>query len=399
MSSKVLGSRATDTHKIVIDLLVQRGAMSRLQLSQETGLSKPTISSVIAELIKNGIVREVGLGNSTGGRKPVLLRLGGEGSIVAGFELDSSMCHAIIVDLDGHILRQQELPVTTTCVEALLALVEQGIKCLLSDRNPGALIGCGVAVPGLIDTFGDSVTYADSLGWDSIDLRCQLQNRLKLPVRMTDRGKAATLGTLWLRGRESQGDLAYIYLGTGVGGGLIMGNSLRLGASHTAGEIGHMTVLPDGPLCKCGNRGCLETLVSGPAIAMRARVKIRTGQETVLSAWILNQNLEAVTAKMVSQAAGQGDPLALEVLDETAMYLGIAIANVVNLINPQTIILGGPVSRWNGRLLPAVAKEVEKRALPVAVRAMRLVSSEEEDVTVPLGAAALILQEAGKFLT
>lgn len=398
MVSSSRKSGLTANHRLVIDLLLHQGAASRLELTRTTGLSKPTVSGLVADLLADGTIREIGPGSSTGGRRPMLLRLGGGGRAVVGIELDASLCRAVLVDLDGRVLSRADLAVTSTAVEDLCGLIEQGVAGLLSGREPALLLGCGIGVPGLIDTAGNTVTYADSLGWDSVELRQILEDRLGLAVRLTDRGKAAALGTLWLTGRETQDDLIYIYLGTGVGGGLILGNSLRLGASHSAGEIGHVTVLPDGPLCKCGNRGCLETLVSGPAIAMRCRAKIREGRATVLTDWLHLQNLEAISAKLVARAALEGDELALEVMHETAEYLGIAIANLVNLLNPQTVILGGPVSRWGGLLLPAVSRELAKRALPVAVQAVQLVTSETDDDAVAVGAAALILQEAGTYI-
>jgi glucokinase len=260
-------------------------------------------------------------------------------------------------------------------------------------------LGCGIAVPGLISADGDTVTYATTLAWDRVNLRPLLAARLQTAVVLVDRGKAAALGELWYRGRATQADLIYIYLGTGVGDGLVFNNTVHEGADRAAGEIGHMIVDPRGPLCKCGNHGCLETLISGPAVAMRAQAAIKAGRATLLTHWLAGQSLDALTAKMVADAALAGDDLALEILEQTAGYLGIAVANLVNLLNPQLVVLGGPASRWGNLLLEATQRAVQQRALDVPRRSVRIVLSQAGDVTVTLGAAAMILRQASQLLT
>jgi N-acetylglucosamine repressor len=367
-------------------------------LAREMRVSKPTVSSVVADLMDEDVVREVGFGESTGGRKPMMLRLGGEAKLVVGVEIDSAECKLALVDLDGTVLRLLELPVTGHRPSEIVELVAGGIGTLLDGRNARALLGCGVGVPGLMNTEGDTVIYANLPGWENVPLKELLSGQLGVPVTVTDRGKAAALGAFWIRGRERQEDLIYIYMGTGVGGGIILQGDLRLGINHTAGELGHTTVVPDGPLCKCGNRGCLETFVSGPAIEMRARAKIKAGLATSLARRAEGQGLEAITAKQVADAAQQGDELALEILQETAEYLAVVVANLINALNPQTVIIGGPVSRWHGLLVPAVKQAVARRALYVACKSVQGMPQEAEDRVVPMGAAALVIRDAGELL-
>ena len=391
-SGKLFGSKISQ-RQTIIDLLLTNGELSRVDLARLTRFSKPTVSSVVAELIDEGIVREIGYGDSTGGRPPVLLRLGSTRKLIAGVEIDSQLCLIALVDLDGRVLDTVELPVSGTDLSTIVLLIQEGISQLLTHHDSG-LIGCGVAVPGLIAPSGERVIYAGTLNWIDVPLQIALEESLGVPVMMTNRGNAAALGTMWLRGRDKIEDLIYIYLGTGVGGGIITGRKLLLGATHGAGEVGHISVDPNGPLCRCGNYGCLETLVSGPAIEMRTRAKIKEGIPTLLTERIASSNLESLTTKMIAQAVLEGDALALEILAETARYLGIAIANMINILNPQSIVLGGPVSRWGDLLVDAVRQEVRKRAFFVLSHAVQIVRAEDEGLAVAIGAAALLIHAA-----
>ncbi len=241
-----------NNRQMVIDLLLTHSSLSRVDIARATHWSKPTASSVVAELISENVVRKVGYGESTGGRKPILLRLGGEGKLVVGLEVGSKVCKGVLVDMDGRILQQVELAVRDTSADAMIDLLIRGIDQLFIGRDRKVLVGCGVGVPGLIDPEGNTVSYATNLEWDVFPLKALLEARLHVLVMITDRGKAATLGELWYRGREKGKDLIYVYLGTGVGGGIVIGNSLHLGASHTAGEIGHMSIDPNGPSASVG---------------------------------------------------------------------------------------------------------------------------------------------------
>jgi len=387
------------SYRAVIDLLVAHGALSRADIARALRLSKPAVSSAVANLIARGAIQEVGVGESAGGRRPILLRLGGAGQVVAGVEIDPKFCRIALTDLDGQVLEMHEAPLRDPREDAVADLVADDLRAQLATRPDAMFLGCGIAVPGLRGADGDTVTYATTLAWDRVNLRPLLAARLQAPVVLVNRGKAAALGELWYRGRAPQADLIYIYLGTGVGGGILLNNAVHEGADRAAGEIGHMIVDPRGPLCKCGNHGCLETLISGPAVALRAQAAIKAGRATLLTQWLAGQSLDVLTAKMVADAALAGDPLALEILEQTAGYLGIAVANLVNLLNPQLVVLGGPASRWGNLLLEATQRAVQQRALDVPRRSVRIVLSQAGDVTVTLGAAAMILRQASQLLT
>jgi predicted NBD/HSP70 family sugar kinase len=383
----------------IIDLLLTRGMLSRAELTRLTRQNKPTISIVVARLISEGLVEEVGSGVSTGGRKPILLTMRGESRLVVGVEIDAAECRFLLASLHGARIETVGLPLPATDLESVVETILSGIDRLFSGRERSALLGCGVAVPGLVDLSKDLVESDARLGWRGVPLRSRLEARLELPVMVTDRGKAAGLGELWVLGKEPAQDLIHLYLGRGVGGAIVLGREIHWGTSYTAGEIGHMTIVPDGKPCGCGSRGCLETLVSTGAILARAKELLASDGDSALGRLLSGANTDLDALAAIGAAARVGDRLALRIVDETGRWIGTALSALVNVLNPAVIVLGGPTAEWGQVLIGAIERELEVRALPVPRRAVRVVTGQARELAAPLGAAALILQRAGDLLT
>lgn len=379
------------SRRVVIDLLRARGTLSRSDLAAETRLSKPTISAIIAQLIAEGIVQVTGAGQSTGGRKPILVRLGGDRKVLAGVEVGAKCCTFVLLSLDGTVLAQRERQVDDTEVQAVVTLIVEEMTTFFTTRSWDALIGCGVAVAGVVDPVSDTVRAA-GLGWDDAPLRTLLAARLGVPVMVTDRGKAAALGELWARGGTPRDAVVYLYLGEGVGGALVLGGALYNGKDHTAGEIGHMSVDGNGLRCVCGNRGCLEMYVSSAAIIARAEGRCGVTGIMTLSA------SAPITVESLGIAARAGNVAAQTVIAETARYLGIAVANLVNILNPEAVVLSGPTTQWGDLLLDAVRTEVAGRGLAIPLRTVHILQGQAGATAVSLGAAALIREQVGELL-
>ncbi|HEU5330811.1 MAG TPA: ROK family transcriptional regulator [Thermomicrobiales bacterium] len=391
----VLPGGIVNSRRRIIDLLVAHGALSRADLARETRLSKPTISTIVAELVADGIVVEIGPGASTGGRKPILLRLGGTRRLVASVELDATTCRFLLVTLDGERLALHEQAAPAELAD-LPDAIARGLDHLFVGWNRPGLVGCGVAVAGLLDLARDTVDFATRHDWRHVPLRAQLAQRLGVPVLITDRGKAAGLGELWSLGREKRDDLIYLYLGRGVAGAIVLGSAIHLGPSHTAGEIGHMVVNPAGPPCDCGRQGCLEALVSTGAMLAHARA-LAAEQAGPLAGQLRDAGDDEALAA-IGSAAAANEALALAVVDYAARWLGLAIANLINVLNPAVVVLGGPLAQWGAPLVAALNRQLDRQALPVPRQAVRIVTSQAGDLAAPLGAAALVLQRAGEFL-
>jgi N-acetylglucosamine repressor len=383
----------------VLDILLGE-TLSRAELARVTRLSKPTISAIVARLIGEGIVQEIGAGASTGGRTPTLLQVRGMSRLVAGVEIDAASCRFLLATLHGEQLVSIERPMASSDAATVVETIAAGIEALVADRDRGLLLGCGVAVPGLVDLAHNMVDCATRLGWKGVPLRALLEGRLGVPVMVTDRGKAAGLGELWHLGKEKPHDVIYLYLGRGVAGAVVLDRELHWGASYAAGEIGHMIVDPDGPPCECGSRGCLEALVSTSAIFGQARTLLAMGRQSTLARDLATAGrADSDGIRAIGAAARRQDPLALEIVGGVARWLGLAIANLVNVLNPAVVVLGGPVAEWGSVLTDAIERALERSALPLHRQAVRVVTGRARETAVPLGAAVLVLQRAGELLT
>lgn len=397
MAHATLPVDSVTSRRRVIDLLVAEGELSRAELARRTGLTRPAISYVVGRLLAEGLVREAGVDRSSGGRRPVLLRLGGDAKLAAGIEVDAAACRCLLTTLDGGEVAAIEVPVADGD-DAVFAAIEAALRAALGGRDRRALLGCGLAVPGVVDPRDDTVD-APRLGWRRLPVRRLLIERLGTPIMIADRGKAAGLGELWSLGEEKPQDLIYLYLGRGVAGALVLRRRIYQGPSHTAGEVGHMSLNPAGPRCDCGRRGCLEAYVSTRALIARARARVTGFVGSALAAPLAAGLPDEELITRIGAAAEAGDALARDLIAYAARWLAVAIANLINLLNPTVIVLGGPLAQWGDPLRAAIARQIDHWALPAPRRAVRLELGRARERAAALGAAALVLQRAGALLT
>ena len=257
--------------------------------------------------------------------------------------------------------------------------------------DPAAVVGMGVGSPGPLDRASGVVSHSPNLGWRDVPLRSLLEERFDGPVALDNDANCAAYGEWWHGAGRGSDSMFGLIVGTGVGGGWISGGVLQHGRSDAAGEIGHTTVAFDGRLCACGNYGCLEAYASGPNIAARARQGVAAGTETLLVD-LVEGDVDRITAVTVFEAAVAGDEFADRVVNETARILGVGVANVINLLNPEVVVLMGGVTRAGEHLLRPLRTEVRARAFKVAAEACRIVPGELVETAGVVGAAGLFLQ-------
>ncbi|HLS48079.1 MAG TPA: ROK family protein [Gemmatimonadales bacterium] len=278
--------------------------------------------------------------------------------------------------------------------DAVLArIVALGHEVMEETRalEPGAeFIGVGAGAPGPLDTKTGVVLLTPNLGWVDYPLAERLRTGLDLPVEIDNDANCAVLGEWWMGAARGTRHAIGLTIGTGIGGGIIMGGRLYHGASDSAGEIGHITIDSNGRRCACGNYGCLEAYASGPAIARRATEALEAGAESAMPAMV-DGDLSLITAQLVYQAAEQGDDLAREVVNDTAHFLGAGVAGLVNIFNPEVVVVCGGVRQAGERLFVPLRREVARRALKPAVAAVRILPSELEVPGVQ-GAARVFLE-------
>jgi N-acetylglucosamine repressor len=373
----------------VLHLLRTRGALSRADIARHTNLTKATASRIISELISRNLAREVGVGRLSRGRRPILYDFNTASAIALGIEVRQRECGAVVTELDATPLKSYVMPLPDTSVTTLLEALER-LVATVREEFAYDLVGIGIGIPGIYDYQRETVVLAEHLDWMHVELAKMVRERLNLNVYVVNRANAAALGEKWYGAGRGCDDLVFINVGSGIKAGLIVGGSLFSGCNGSAGEIGHMTISLDGPVCICGKRGCLEALASTTAIVERVKALARAGR-ALTSPERPPAAVEALTRQDVLTAAWAGDPGVLGVFREAGTYIGIAVGNLINVFNPKRVILGGLVSQAPAEFLAAIKQAAELHAFGIPWQATDIVVAELGQDAVAIGAAALLL--------
>jgi glucokinase len=274
--------------------------------------------------------------------------------------------------------------------DRIVALADAAMAAAKADDPAIAIAGMGVGCPGPLDTKSGVVLLTPNLGWVNMPVREQLASRLGLMAELDNDANCAMAGEWWMGAAKGARNAVVFTLGTGIGGGIVIDGKLHHGASDVAGEIGHITIETNGRRCGCGNDGCLEAYASGPAIARRTMEALEAGAESALRL-IVGDDLKRITAETVYQAAAAGDPLALEVVRDTAKYLGVGVANLINILNPEVVVICGGVTYAGHWLFDPLRREVTRRAFKPAVQACRIVPGALSGTAGVYGAVRIFL--------
>jgi predicted NBD/HSP70 family sugar kinase len=377
----------------VLDLVRSQRVFSRVSLSRDTGLSKATISEVVDELIRRGFVRTAGLGASAGGRRPVLLAFDPGSRFAVGLEVDGLGCVAALTNFDAVPLRTIRAPVRSVDAADTIATAGDLVAELTAELPADSLLGIGVGSVGIVDAAAGAVEMVVSLGWRDVPIGRRLAERFGVPVAVLTRAKAAAVGEGWSGAARGVDDFVLVHVGAGLTAGIVLNGRLYFGASGSEGAFGHVTVVENGPLCRCGNRGCLEAVAAGPAIVARVLEELRAGTPSPLLEPV-RAGQALLSLDLIARAAAEADPVVAPVLDEAAAYLGGAAANLVSTLNPARLVLGGPVVEALPGLVGAVGAIVRRRATAAAGAAVEVVPSRLGADAVPIGAAAWLLEQA-----
>jgi glucokinase-like ROK family protein len=382
------------TRSRVFDVLAVHGRISRPRIAEITGLSRATISIIIDELLESGLVTHSGSGSSSGGRPPTLLQFRPSAAYAIGASLYDDNWRIVATDLSSQVVAHEFEAIPDQSAETAIDGLVRGIDRLRNRLDPSRVLPViGIGPPGLIDMDHGVVKSAVDLGWKEVPIGAEVERRTGLRTLVANRSKAGALAVLWRVAKPETTNLVYVSIGTGVAAGIILSRELFVGSNSSAGELGHMTIVPDGPLCECGNRGCLQQLVSEQAIGNAARLALRHRPEGLLHT-AHEHHPELLTAFDVLEAAEQGDAVAVTVVEEVAEYLAIAVGNLVNLLNPQIVVLGGPIAEASPRLIENVASFVRRHAMAYPLSAARIIRKTLGPETAAIGAAVLVLQHA-----
>ncbi|MBV6520489.1 MAG: Glucokinase [Gemmatimonadaceae bacterium] len=314
--------------------------------------------------------------------------LGGTNIVAAALPEDGSRTYAVRTELT---LASQG---ADAVVDRMVGMIESVIAdtMTVTGAERGDFAGVGVGAPGPLDRDRGIVITTPNLGWTNFPLRDVIASRVGLHATIDNDANCATLGEWWLGAAAGGRNVVGMTIGTGIGGGLILDGQLYHGSADVAGEIGHTTIDITGRRCKCGNYGCLEAYASGPSIAERAREALGGDADSVLHTMV-GGDLDRLTAAIVYEGAHRGDELSLEVVRETARFLGAGIANLLNIFNPDVVVIAGGVTQAGDKLFDPLRKEVRKRAFRPAVEACRIVPGSLPGTAGVVGAVATFRQQ------
>lgn len=375
----------------VLRLIWREKRISRAAIAQRGNLSRSTVSEIVSEILPTGLVAEVGLGKSRGGRRPVLLEFQDDACVILGVEMGAAHVAAALTDLRGNVLawEEREHPVRTDPggTRALITeLAEAYLKNGVRDGRP--LVGIGVALPCPFDpAHPDKLSTIVLPAWEGRLGLEDLGERYGVPVMMDNDANLGALAEHWWGAGRGVDDFAYIKVATGIGSGHIIGGEIYRGATGVAGEIGHTAIDPHGKPCICGLKGCLVTLVGTPALLERAQELLGEHPDSMLAGREFDiEDLEA--------AALDGDAVAVQVAQEAAGNLGIVVAGLLNLMNPSMVVVGGDLAGLGELLLVPLREMARSRTLVSSVKAAEIRASELGPKSVAMGAATLVLKAA-----
>lgn len=317
-----------------------------------------------------------------------------DANYIAGVDLGGTTINAAVVSADGErVLGMHTAPTNAErgpkyVVDKIIGMVRESMR--VAGREGGfdekEIVGIGIGSPGPLDRKTGTVIETPNLGWRNFPLRDLVANAIGLPAELDNDANAATIGEWWVGAGKNVETMVGVTLGTGIGGGIVLGGKVFHGASDVAGEIGHMSIDSTGRKCKCGNYGCLEAYASGPAIAARAIEGLQSGEQSVLPE-LVDGDLSRITAETVYEGIVAGDAYARDVMRDTAKFLGSGVANLINVLNPEMIVISGGVTRAGDHLLEPLRNEVKRRAFRNAFEACRIVTSELGSMAGVIGAA------------
>ncbi|MCC2685237.1 MAG: hypothetical protein K0R75_2136 [Paenibacillaceae bacterium] len=387
---------------IVLETIMRCSPISRAQISDMSGLNKSTVSSLVNELIEERLVEDTGPGASSGGRKPFMLEFHQKAGFAVGIDLGVNYIMAVLADLRGTVIQECYRPLSNREPESAVLQLRSAIEDMMAvaPASHYGIVGVTIGVPGIVDDDGTgrgTVLFAPNLAWENIDLVSMLQplRGFTGPIAICNEANAGAVGELHFGAARDVRDMIYISVGMGIGAGVILGRELYLGSSGFSGEAGHVSIRQDGAPCTCGNMGCWELYASEKALLEQA-AKLPGIPLSDLAGGAGGGGLELST--LVHLAEG-GNVEVIRLFEEIGEALAVGVVNMMNLFNPQLIVIGNrfaALERWLGEPL---RRAIERRSPPYLRRTLTVAFSHLGTRSAALGAAHLAIAQffaAGK---
>jgi glucokinase-like ROK family protein len=372
---------------VVLDIIRQSSRISRTDLARRSALTKPTVSAIVEELMREGVVHEIGFSETaaTGGRPARLLELNGQSAAYVGVHFGVRRTAVAVADARGVVRVILDEPTVKRASERSIAafgtLLDEALEAAHVPRS--RVQALGVAVPGPVEQRTGICVVSPNLGWHNVAVRDILAAKLSLPVVVHNEAHAAAIAEGRVGAAEGVRSYVWLYVGAGVGAGIVVDRALSLGYRGFGGEIGHCAVVANGRVCGCGRHGCLETVASATAIARSAREALAGSEPTTL------RGERSLDAAAVVDAARAGDAVARRILADVAEHLGKGISYLVNILDPEMIVVGGLVADAQGALFEPLEGSVARHA--IEARGVRIVPSVLGDQAEIVGAVLLAM--------
>lgn len=384
---------------LVLNVIKTRGPISRKDVADITGLSPATVTGITATLIEDGLVSETGEGqaSSLGGRRPVLLQLNPQAGYVAGIKIVEEGIIGVLVDLDATVLykefrsllhkndKQSSLDPATT-IQATIETIEAMLTASKVPRQ--RVLGIGIGINGLVDNVSGVSLFAPHFGWHNVQISEPIADHFGLPVYLSNDVKSLTIAEQWFGSGVNIDNFVVVAVGRGIGAGIVIRGQAYGGTLDGAGEFGHMVLVPDGPRCSCGKKGCLEALAGEPGMLRQVRIALAQDEPTILA------DYSHLTLKDLAQAAEKGDNLAQKILTEAGRWLGTGISHLLNILSPSLVIITGEGVQAGPLYYDAMRAAINQYAFSQAlVEQLALVIEPMGNDEWARGAACVVLSE------
>lgn len=378
----------------LLELIRTNKQISKAGLAQLTGLSPTACGIIVSNLLEKGYIREAGIGVSKGGRRPNLYELNPKSYYSIGVDIDVDYIRFILMDITGKVEYRDKISSSfDQSASDSIELIEKKVQQIIEQNsiNENRLLGVGVSVPGMVDNITHEIIFAPNLGWERVDLEHMMSSMGNFSIYVDNEAMCSAICENWIGCCIEQRDFVCINMKSGIGSSIFAGGNLYRGCSGSAGEIGHIMVDHSGPKCACGNYGCLETLVSTRSMVEKAQRLVRQGLICDFSDELEIDSINSID--FIIDAVKAGNESARVILVEAAGYLGLALANLINTINPSRIVLGKELVKFSEDILEHLRNIALVKALKYPASRVEILLSELGEDASALGAAIIPLKK------
>lgn len=377
---------------IILDIIRKKGPISRAEISKIVQISPTTVASCINALMKDSLVMESGTGISSGGRKPILVQLNPNDRFLIGVAVNASKITIAAFNLYANVQKKITHSLQNETYSDLSDFLITLLQDFLEDFDQKEdCLGISITFQGIVDADKGVVVYNPKLNMSNVSLKDKMEEALHIPTYIDNDTNGSLLAEKGYGHYQQAKNLIYVTIGDGVGASVLVNDAIYRGYLGGAGEFGHTTINFNGPICECGNIGCLENYVSWQTIQSRMEEEMASGKKSTMSMWLKDN--EQLTIEKFQQAVLQEDPLALAILDDVAFYLGIGLVNLINLFNPEKIIVGGELANDNPYFIRKLNEFVLKHSLETHTEKFAILPSSFGADSEVIGAASVLLHD------